>query len=70
MFIIRCGTRGLTFLRRKSVNNLTYSILSNAFDASNNNKKKSVLLLLWYNSIVSINNWVQLIVLNTYLCSS
>ena len=44
--MIRRSTRGHIFLRRKGVNNLTHSILSNAFHASNNNIKQSVLLLL------------------------
>ena len=41
-----CSTRGHIFLRCKSVNNLIYSILSNAFDASNYNIKQPVLLIL------------------------
>ena len=46
MCIIRLSTRRHIFLMRKSVNNLTYSILPNAFDASNDNIEQSMLLLL------------------------
>ena len=57
MFIIRRSTRGHIFLRRKSVNNLTYSILSNAFDASNavtiwgRHEAEHVLLKISFNPI-------------------
>ena len=44
--MIRRSTRRHIFLRRKSVNNLIYSILSNAFDASNDSIEQSMLLLL------------------------
>ena len=52
MFIIRRSTRGHRYLRPKSVKNLTYSILSNAFDESNNNIKQSVLLRYYCSSSI------------------